>query len=416
MFRIDAVRLYRLSGSGDSRVGRLQRVLAQPQAVLSTILLCNTAVNVSTATIIAAALLSRYEAVWSSYRIELTATITSTLLILFWGEILPKTLAARNPSTLALALARPISTLMTVVRPATLVFEAISNGLLKAFGGMPVAEPFRVTPETLEVAVDLGLDQGAFEDEERTMIRGLLETGETKVREIMTPRPDVARLPATATAAAAADIILSTGFSRLPVYGSNIDDIVGIIYVKDLLPLLQAGSLDRPVGQVARPPYIVPETKLVSDLLHEMKERGEAMAVVVDEYGGTSGVVTLEDVVEEIVGDISDEFDQLELATAKTPGGYIFSGRMLIEDANDEYGLDLPVAEDVDTLAGLIYSIAGEVPLLGDTVDAGNWLLTVEELRGSRIIRVRAQRPHQDGDEPDGTDDQSDLELPANGR
>lgn len=414
MFRIDAVRLFRLSGSGDPRVGRLQRVLAQPQAVLSTILLCNTAVNVSTATIIAAALLSRYESVWSGYRIELTATITSTLLILFWGEILPKTLAARNPSTLALALARPVNTLISVVRPLTLVFEAISNGLLKAFGGMPVAEPFRVTPETLEVAVDLGLDQGSFEDQEHTMIRGLLETSETKVREIMTPRPDVARLPATATAAAAADIILSTGFSRLPVYGSNIDDIVGIVYVKDLLPLLQSGSLDRAVGQVARPPYIVPETKLVSDLLHEMKERGEALAVVVDEYGGTSGVVTLEDVIEEIVGDISDEFDQLEMATAKTPGGYIFSGRMLIEDANDEYGLDLPVAEDVDTLAGLIYRIAGEVPRLGDAVDAGHWRLTVEELRGSRIIRVRAQRPRQDGDGSVDANDQPDLELPGN--
>ncbi len=391
IFRLDPLRLRRMSQSEDRRVRTVSALLEHPAKVLSTLLLCNTAVNVAIATVFTALLLSVYELQWSRYRVEIAATVTSTLLILFFGEIMPKTFASRSPAWLALRVSRIVAWMIRLFRPVTTVLEAVSTGLLHAMGKDPVKVPFRVTPETMELAIDLGREQGALEDEERTMIRAVLDTGDTKIREIMTPRPDMARIAAAATVAEAADMILNTGFSRLPVYRDTVDNIVGIVYVKDLLPAIQADQQARRVDGLARPPYFVPETKLVSDLLREMKDHGEALAVVLDEYGGTAGIVTLEDAIEEIVGDIADEFDRLSFEASQVDGGYIFSGRLLIEEVNEEYGLTLPTPEDVDTIAGLVYAVAGRVPRLGDTVLADGWLLTVEELKGSRIVKVRVK-------------------------
>jgi CBS domain containing-hemolysin-like protein len=271
-----------------------------------------------------------------------------------------------------------------------------------------VRPPFRVTPETVELAVDLSTEQGAIQPTESEMILDALDTSDTKVREIMTPRPDLARLPATATVANAAELIVSTGFSRLPVYSGTVDNMVGVVFVKDLLADVAAGRLDIPVSQLMRPPFFVSETRLASDLMQEMKARGEPLAIVLDEYGGTAGVVSLEDVVEEIVGEIVDEFDRWENEAAVVDGGYIFSARLLLDDINDEYGLELPVPDDVDSIGGLVYSLAGCPPRLGESFVAGNYSLTVAELRGARVLKVRVmpQQPidsesERAADEPD---------------
>lgn len=397
LFRLDPMRVRRMAQSDDRRVRSLSALLEQPAAVLSTLLLCNTAVNVAVATVLTALFLGFYETQWTRYNVEIAATVVSTLLILFFGEIMPKTIASRSPAWLGLRVSRVVGVLIRLLRPLTTVLEGLSGAILHAMGRSPVRVPFRVTPETMELAVDLGLEQGAIEDEESTMIHGLLDTSDTKAREIMTPRPDMARIAATASVADAADMILNTGFSRIPVYRETVDNIVGVVYVKDLLPAIQSGQQGRRVAEMARPPYFVPETKLVSDLLREMKDHGEALAVVLDEYGGTAGIVTLEDVVEEIVGDIADEFDRSLFEASPIDGGFIFSGRLLLEEVNEEYGLSLPTPEDVDTVAGLVYAVSGRVPQLGDEVMVEGWILTVEELKGSRIVKVRVKPASGEG-------------------
>jgi len=313
----------------------------------------------------------------------------STLLILFWGEILPKTLAARNPVLVAAWLAGATRFLTRCLSPITWMLNRLSTGLL-GFLGLPVTRSeFLVTLETLGVAADLGREQGTLEEVEHSMIMGALDTHETRVREIMTPRPDVIRLSAAATVREAVEAVVTTGYSRLPVWESTVDNIVGIVGIKDLLPLIKERDLAKPVREILRPPFFVPETQLVSDLLRQMRSRGTHLAVVVDEFGGTAGVVTLEDVVEEVVGEIADEFDVIGTDAEAIDGGYLVSARLPVKDLNERFDLDLPVREDVDTVGGLFYSIAGQVPRLGDSVEVEGWHLIVEEIKGSRIMKVR---------------------------
>jgi CBS domain containing-hemolysin-like protein len=162
--------------------------------------------------------------------------------------------------------------------------------------------------------------------------------------------------------------------------------------IKDLLPLIKERDLAKPVREILRPPFFVPETQLVSDLLRQMRSRGTHLAVVVDEFGGTAGVVTLEDVVEEVVGEIADEFDVIGTDAEAIDGGYLVSARLPVKDLNERFDLDLPVREDVDTVGGLFYSIAGQVPRLGDSVEVEGWHLIVEEIKGSRIMKVRLRK------------------------
>ena len=389
LFRLNPLRVRQLAAGADRRGAWLASLLKHPGNTLSMLLMCNTTVNVSFTTVLMAVILASYERNVTRYQLELITTGISTVLILFWGEILPKTLAAQSPGFLALRIARPMALLLRLLGPVARLLETVAMQILPRNSQGAVRAPYRVTQATMELAVDLGTAQGTLEEDEGTMIRGAIEAGDTKAREIMTPRPDVIRLAATATVREAAEVIVSTGYSRLPVYQDNVDNMVGVVYVRELLPLVQQGQLDLPVAKIARPPYFVPETKLASDLLREMKSRGEPLAIVLDEYGGTAGVVTLEDVVEEIVGDIIDEFDSLETEVAQYSGGYVFAARLLLEEINEQHGLTLPTPADVDTLGGLVYSLAGRVPRLGESVRIDGYNLTVDELRGSRIVRVR---------------------------
>lgn len=385
----------------DRRSASLLRLVESPQATLSMLLLCNTAVNSGFAALLTWLALARYEATVARLQIELVVAVLSTVLVLFWGEILPKTLASRSPAFLALRLARPVSVLAAVMRPVTALLETVAAAMLPGAGRIrrPV---FRATPQAVELAVDLSAQQGAIEPQESEMILDALETRETKVREIMTPRPDLVRVPASATAGQAAELILGSGFSRLPVYSETVDNMVGIVYVKDLLTEVAAGRLDQPVSRFMRPPFFVSETRPASDLLRELKERGEPLAIVLDEYGGTAGVVSLEDVVEEIVGEIVDEFDRPEDQAARVDGGYVFSSRLLLEDINDRYGFSFPVPEDIDTIGGLLYALAGRPPRLGESFRAAGQVLTVAELRGYRVLKVRVtpEPALPDGDRP----------------
>lgn len=250
-----------------------------------------------------------------------------------------------------------------------------------------------VTEAELKTMVDVGQQDGVLEQEERKMIFSIFDLGDTLAREIMVPRIDVLALDASTPVEQAVHALLQSGYSRLPVYENTIDNIQGLVYAKDLLNAWHAGRQINSLRELLRPAYFVPEAKRVDQLLTEMQARQIHMAIVVDEYGGVAGLVTLEDIVEEIVGEIRDEFDQGEEAFYQQvgPDEYICSGRMTLDDFNELLEVQLP-DEDADTLGGFIYSSIGRVPNGGETLEIGNLMLTVEQISKRRIHKVRARK------------------------
>lgn len=250
-----------------------------------------------------------------------------------------------------------------------------------------------VTEEELKNWVESGQGQGSLEKGEREMIYSIFQFGETLVREIMIPRIDLTALEVTSTIQEAIEIFNKSGHSRVPVYEETIDDIIGLLYAKDLL---RSDPTTEPITDMRlllRKAYFIPESKKVDELLREMQARGIHMAVVVDEYGGTAGLVTLEDIVEEIVGEIRDEYDQGEELEFQqiSPDEYLFSGRIDLDDVYELLGVDL-TTDMADTLGGYIYGQIGRVPVGGEQIKVDGWVLTVEQVSGRRIRKIHANR------------------------
>lgn len=250
----------------------------------------------------------------------------------------------------------------------------------------------RILASYMDRLVPAAPDEAVIEEDERQMIHSVFEFSDTVVREVMVPRIDMVCVEDTTTVDGVLRVILEEGHSRIPVYRETIDQIVGVVHVKDLLSHVKAGHHSLVVKEVMRPAFFVPESKRLDDLLREMRRKRTQMAIVVDEYGGTAGLVTVEDLVEEIVGPILDEYD-VDEKLFETVGDHaaVVDGRLSIEEVNELMGLDLPAGE-VDTIGGFVYSLLGHVPAQGEKVDAGEAEIVVEKLEGHRIARVRISR------------------------
>ncbi len=249
--------------------------------------------------------------------------------------------------------------------------------------------------ETLQTLLQANLEEGHLEQEERKMLRAIVRLGETLVREIMVPRIDMVTLAADTPLEQATDQFIETGFSRLPVYAEKPDNIIGLLYAKDLLPIWRAGEEQKtPLRRLLRPAYFVPEAKRVDKLLAEMQRQRMHMAIVVDEYGGVAGLVTLEDIVEEIIGEIQDEYDVEEAPEeirALGPDEYLLSGRADIDDVNEALDADFP-SDEADTLGGLLLTVTGHMPTEGEEVRVDGFLFTIREVDQRRILWVHARR------------------------
>jgi CBS domain containing-hemolysin-like protein len=313
--------------------------------------------------------------------------------MLILGELVPKSIALHYAERIAAFTAWPVHFLSLAAYPVVRFLTLATDAITRLFGvRRRSALPF-ITAEEIKTMVDAGEEGGVLETGEKQMIYSVFAFGDTLVREVMVPRIDVLAVGADTPLDTAMDTVIQAGFSRVPVYRENIDDVVGVLYVKDLLRHWRECGLAGPVGDLTRPAYFVPETKMVDDLLREMQRSKVHMAVVVDEYGGTAGVVTIEDLVEEIVGEIHDEYDEAEEVLVEKMNGPegLFNARIPLDDVNQLMGLHLE-AEDVDTLGGLIYSALGRVPEMGDKVDLDDATITVLSLAGRRIKRVRVTR------------------------
>jgi len=320
--------------------------------------------------------------------------IVTTILALFtivFGELVPKTLALGHPERWALVLGRPIDFLARILGPIVAVLTGITRWVAGLFGVQLNSEA-AITAEELRLIVERGGEQGVLEAEEEQMINAVIELGERRVHEVMVPRVSIAALPVGATLEEAIDVIVADGHSRIPAYEESIDEIVGILYAKDLLPYLKPDAGERPgLRKLLRPPVLVPESMTIDDLLHELQRRKVHIAIVLDEYGGTAGLVTIEDLLEEIVGEIQDEYDVEEpLVVRLSDTQARIDGRADVDALTEVFDIDLELEdeEEYDTVGGLVYHRIGGVPAPGDRVELPGLTLTVETTDGRRVGKV----------------------------
>ena len=331
----------------------------------------------------------------------LTILILASVMIIL-GELLPKVLADHYSRPVAFVVAWPIQLLSWIFRPLVWFLSGITNLVVRLLGGTrPGGLPY-VREEEILTLVDAGEEGGAIEWEEKEMIDGILEMGKTLVREVMVPRTDIVAVEVQTPLLEALDAILKAGHSRLPVYQETVDYVVGLLYAKDLLTPLRDLQHERPLQELLRPVYFIPETKVVDDLLRELQGQRIHMAIVVDEYGGTAGVVTIEDLLEEIVGEIQDEYDTEEPLLQCVGGGeFVVDARLSVDDAEKMTGARIPEG-DFDTIGGFIYDRLGAIPQVGDRVEVDNAVITVTSIQGVRPVKLHVQCAELSPEQPAG--------------
>jgi len=374
----------------------LSQLKENPNKMLTTILIGNNIVNIAAAAIATAIAIQIYGDVGVGI-----ATGFVVIVLLVFGEITPKVYAARVSDSFALAIARPILYLSYLFTPVILVVDAMSNYL--RIHGRPGEAA--VTEDEIKEWIDVGTEEGTIEKAEQDMLYSVLEFGDTTAREIMTPRVDVTVMEDTISFAGAVRIFNETGFSRIPVYHEKSDNIIGILNVKDVFAAM-ASPRKETIREIMYDPYFVPETKKIDDLLKELRVRRIQIAVVIDEYSSFAGIVTVEDILEELVGDIQDETDTEEPKVQKSMEGvYIVDAQMWVEDLNEQLGTNLPVSESYETLGGLFIDRIGHIPQHpGEKADIGQAgvTLVVTQMHGRRINKVKViihpkEEKHEEG-------------------
>lgn len=322
------------------------------------------------------------------------AIVFEIVLIFVAAEAVPKNWAVRNADRAALIAAPAVRWLIAFppIRLVSSVLTGIAHVVLRVvLGEAGEARGPDVTESELLALADVAVEAEVIEKEERALMSEVIDFGDTVVREVMSPRPDVVAVSSTSTVEHAIDRALAENKSRLPVFAQSIDDIIGVVHVLDLVERLRLGEGARAVDEVVAPAHYVPETKRVAPLLRQMQAEQFHLAVVVDEYGGTAGVVTLEDLVEELVGEISDELDVEEPEVREADGGFIVSGKVDIDEVEELIGSRLPEG-DYDTVAGLLLHLFGRVPGEGASTDIDGWRFVAARVYGRRIRTVRIER------------------------
>ena len=341
----------------------------------------------------------------------ISVTVILALFTIVFAELIPKSIALASPERFALVLARPIELLARLLGPLVTGMSGITRWVTRAMG-VDMNQDAQISADELRLIVERGGEQGVLEAEEEQMINAVIELGDRRVHEVMVPRVAMATLPSDANLEEVIDLVVQVGHSRIPIYHDSVDEIVGILYAKDLLPYLKPDAERPPLRKLLRPPVLVPESMTVDDLLHEFQRRKVHIAIVLDEYGGTAGLVTIEDLLEEIVGEIQDEYDVEEPIVVRLSDHEArVDGRADVDELLELFDLDLELedAEEYDTVGGLIYHRIGGVPSPGDTIEVDGLRLTVETTDGRRVGKVLVTRQidqpvanSADGEPPDG--------------
>ena len=389
---LQRIRVEHLVSTKVPGAARIARMMQHPEKLLSAILTGNNLVNTAAAVLATVLAVS----VWGEQGI-LIATIGVTIILLVFCETTPKIIAAHNAERTAIKLARPVEVAQAVFTPAVLALSSIASRLSKMAGGEPVSRSL-VSEEEIRTMISVGHKEGTVEEAEAEMLHNVFDFGDRPVHEIMVPRPEVVAIEQGSTVADFLALYAESPLSRFPIYEENMDNVVGILSIKDVLMALAKGTIDNQsaIDNLIRPSYFTPETKRINELFAEMRDNNYRMAVIVDEYGGTAGVVSLSRLVEEIVGQVGDELASVE-KEYEAINEYTFQidGSMRIEEANEEMELELPEGEDYETVAGFILNLLGHIPRRGEQLKYKNLKIVITKMRGLKIEDVLLTKEKQ---------------------
>ena len=364
---------------------RVARIIERPEKFLSTVLLGNTLVNTAAAALATA--MAIY--VWGEQGI-LYATIGLTVLLLIFCEATPKTIAARHAERLSIIYARPLGFISWLFTPFVIILSWIASGSTRLIGGKTPAPRSLASPEEIRTMISVGHKEGTVEEAEAEMLHKVFDFGDRPVREVMVPRPEVVSIEQGSKLADFFALYTESPLSRFPVFQENMDNVVGILSVKDVLMAQAKGAIteESTIDDLTRPAYFTPETKRINELFAEMRDNNFRMCVVVDEFGGTAGVVSLSRLVEEIVGEVGDELAEVE-KDYEVINEYTFQidGSMRIEEVNEEMELELPEG-DYETVAGFILHLLGHIPKPNEQLRYKGLKLVITEMRGLKIEKV----------------------------
>jgi CBS domain containing-hemolysin-like protein len=385
LYHVNRARLRYSVESGARRGGAVLHALEQPASALGALTVLSTVALLGLAAVSLFLLLQLAAGDLLAPVLGACGLVLATLTL----QLLARVIGTARPEATALAVYRPLALLGALLAPLLLPYRALEQGLLRLLGAARPNDPHNAESEIL-MLVEAGDEAGGLEQEEREMIHGIFELSEVTAREVMVPRIDVVALPSGALVGQALDQVVDSGHSRLPVYEGSIDNIIGVLYAKDLLKHLKTGTLEDPVLPLVRPAHFVPEAKKVDEVLQDLQQRRVHIAIVVDEYGGTAGLLTIEDLLEEIVGEIRDEYDQAEEARIEriSEREAILDARVGIREVNDLLSLQLP-DDEFDTISGLVYDRLGKVPEGDDEVRVDGCTIQVISTEGRRIKKVR---------------------------
>jgi len=385
---LQRIRVKHLESKGVAGAGRLAKILEKPEKFLSTVVLGNNFVNTAAAALGTAIAISLWGG--SEKVAVLIATVVVTAVLLLTGEILPKITAAQHSERIALLYVTPMTVLSWLLYPAVATLEWLGTAFSKLVGGTPVRRAL-VTEEELRTMISVGKEEGVVEEAEAKMLHKVFEFGDHPVHDAMTPRPDVVWIEKGMKLADFLRVYSQSPHSRFPVYEESYDNVVGILSIKDVLIAQAKGTLDEEASldSLIRPIIFVPENKRIGELFMEMQAAGNQMAVVVDEYGGIDGIVTMEQLLEQVVGQFGDELARrVKAFQAIDEHTYDVDGSVRIEEINEELSLDLPTG-DYETVAGFVLNRLGHIPKEGEQLRYGDLKLVVREMRGLKVEKLR---------------------------
>lgn len=384
LFSLSTVQVERLKERGGA-LGRLVTAMLQrPTNLIITFLVGNEVVHVALSVTTTSLALLMYGAGG-----EYVAIAATTVILLLVGEVTPKSIAVRYPERVSLLVAGPIQTFAYVIAPLQWGLRKLVDSVMGERAERPLS---LITADEFKTLVEIGEGEGIIDQEERELIQRVFEFGDQRVSQIMTPRTDIFALDISEPLSAVLPKVKEARFSRIPVYAETIDQIIGILYAKDLLPYSRRPELEVTLQDLLHPVFFVPESKRIDELLREFQRNKVHVAIVVDEYGGVSGLVTMEDALEELVGEIVDEFDTEEtLCQQLDPQTFLVSARLPLDEFNAKLGVSLP-RQDADTIGGHVFHLFGKLPKRGESVRAHGLTFTIEHIKGTRILEIRVRR------------------------
>lgn len=384
------IRIRHLAEEGNKRAKLVQKLMKDPEKVVAAVVIGNNIVNVAASALATSVAIH----IFGNEGIGIAIGVM-TFLILVVGEITPKGVAVKNAERLILAFARPLYFVTKVLSPVATALNGIARGFSRLFGGELDRNPF-LTGEEFKTLLTMAHEEGSLEEEERERLRNVYEFSDIIAREVMTPRTDMVCVDVAASLETVRGIIVKTGFSRIPVYKENVDHVVGILYAKDLLQYLPGDNYQ--LTDIIRDPYFIPDTKKVDELLEEMQKRKVHLAIVVDEWGGTAGIVTIEDLLEEIVGEIFDEYDVTKIPIRQIDEETtLFSGGVPIDEVNNVLTVNIP-ENGFETIGGFMLDQFGRIPKEGEKISFNGVDFIVFKTDGVRIMTVKAKTFPQESD------------------